>query len=114
MSNCISSREALFTRTHARPLAASCVLLLALAGLPAYAAEAPRPAASQPSAHAAMPTSGFGMYRKWREVPTADWKQANDRVGAIGGWMTYLREAQPSDPDAGAHAPAATGHHHGH
>ena len=31
------------------------------------------------------------------------WREANDNVGRIGGWRTYLREAQ--QPDAPASAP---------
>jgi hypothetical protein len=54
--------------------------------LPAQAAEPepPRPAASPP----------FDAYQGWREEPLEDWRKANERVGEIGGWRTYLRESQ--------------------
>jgi hypothetical protein len=44
------------------------------------------------------------------------WREANDQVERIGGWRSYLREAQmpdaPDSPDAPASAPAATHKHH--
>jgi hypothetical protein len=48
-------------------------------------------------------------YQRWRDEPVADWRRANDRVGEIGGWRTYLREAAPPAADAddghAAHGP---------
>lgn len=76
-----------------------------------------------PMAHAAetmpmsqdMASAPFGQYQKWRDEPVQDWAASNDRVGEIGGWMTYLRDAQPADDAAGAGA-ASQGHQgqHGH
>lgn len=59
----------------------------------AQAAEAvpPEQAASSPFTH----------YQGWRDEPLEDWRAANERVGEIGGWRTYLREAQPAGDDAG-------------
>lgn len=74
---------------------------------------------------AADPAAPFKHYQAWRDAPIADWRAANDRVGEVGGWRTYLREAQPggaghdhaaaparpqqpADPGQGCH------HHHGH
>jgi hypothetical protein len=39
----------------------------------------------------------FEQYRGWRDEPLQDWREANQRVGEIGGWRTYLREAQQGD-----------------
>lgn len=52
-------------------------------------------------------------YQKWRDEPVQDWTASNERVGEIGGWLTYLREAQQ---DNGAAASGSLGHHdhHGH
>ena len=72
----------------------------------AYAAEA---------APAEMATvSIFKGYQNWRDEPLIDWREANARVGEIGGWRTYLRESQeggsaavseiPSDKPSGNHS----------
>ncbi|MEW5966750.1 MAG: hypothetical protein AB1720_07085 [Pseudomonadota bacterium] len=71
----------------------------------------------------ADPALPFKHYQGWRDEPVQDWRAANDRVGEVGGWRTYLREAQPAGGgghDHGAPQPAAPGdrghhgHHHGH
>lgn len=41
----------------------------------------------------------FDRYRGWRDEPLLDWRAANERVGEIGGWRTYLRESQPAGGD---------------
>lgn len=102
---------------HAAPLArASCsgtavpwvhvfsVVLAASVWAPeTQAAEAPVPeAANTPLKH----------YQGWRDEPLQDWREANERVGAIGGWRTYLREAQPGSE--GADSGQAQHGHHGH
>lgn len=65
------------------------------------AAEAPLPekAVSAP----------FTRYQGWRDEPLQGWREANERVGEIGGWRTYLREAQPAVDGAGRHAGHAPG-----
>jgi hypothetical protein len=67
-----------------------------------------------PVAHAAevdppdeAATAPFKQYQGWRDEPLQDWREANDRVGEIGGWRTYLRESQPAGD-------AADQGHHGH
>jgi len=57
-----------------------------------------------PEAAAAAP---FKQYQGWRDEPLQEWRKANDRVGEIGGWRTYLRESQPADDGADQG-------HHGH
>ena len=82
---------------HTVPLA--CAWLL---GVPtAHAAEA-----APPEAAAAAP---FKQYQGWRDEPLQDWRQANERVGEIGGWRTYLREAQQ---DGGGTDHGRHGHGH--
>lgn len=61
--------------------------------------------ADPPKAAAAAP---FKQYQGWRDEPLQDWRQANERVGEIGGWRTYLRESQPAGNGAD---PSHTGHH---
>lgn len=37
--------------------------------------------------------SATDLHRNYREITLQDWKAANDRVGEIGGWRTYAKEA---------------------
>lgn len=73
----------------------------------------------------ADPAEPFKTYQGWRDEPVLDWRAANDRVGEVGGWRTYLREAQPEGDgghDHGASRPKPQapvdsgnhGHHPGH
>ena len=41
--------------------------------------------------------SPFKHYQQWLDQDLQDWREANQRVGEIGGWRTYLREAQQGD-----------------
>jgi len=62
----------------------------------------------------ASPLSG---YRAWDDQQVKSWRDANDRVGRIGGWRAYSREAQtvntpvqmpgvkPTLPDGGHNGP---------
>jgi hypothetical protein len=67
--------------------------------------------AVEPAPEQAQPTP-FERYQAWRDAPLEDWRQANERVGEIGGWRTYLREAQQGGdgPDSGQSQHG----HHGH
>ena len=56
----------------------------------------------------------FERYQGWRDEPLQDWRAANQRVGEIGGWRTYLRESQPADDAAGRDAQDDHAHHHHH
>lgn len=81
-----------------------------LFGLVAYAwmAWVPAHAADPPSAEQVL-AAPFNLYQGWRDEPPQDWREANRRVGEIGGWRTYLRESQPGSEGAdGEHA------QHGH
>ncbi len=40
-----------------------------------------------------VPPAPFDRYRPWRDEPLEDWRKANDHVGEIGGWRTYVRES---------------------
>lgn len=33
------------------------------------------------------------LHREYREITLQDWKAANERVGEIGGWRTYAKQA---------------------
>lgn len=60
--------------------------------------------------------SVFERYRSYEPQFVAPWRQSNDRVGDVGGWRTYSREAsEPEDSGAqptGSDAPHS-GHEHG-
>jgi len=46
--------------------------------------------------------SPFAAYRADKIEEPRSWREVNDRVGSIGGWRVYAREAQepPSAPPA--------------
>lgn len=62
--------------------------------------------APEPVTVAAPPP--FDTYQAWRDPSVADWREANERVRAVGGWRTYLRESQDASAGDDAHAQ----HHH--
>lgn len=72
------------------------------------------PAADPLDAQAQVPRlthdSSLAQYRRMSVESVGSWRKANDNVGRIGGWRTYLREAQQPDAPAsaaGAAKPAA-------
>jgi len=44
--------------------------------------------------------STLATYRRIGESESVPWREANDRVGRIGGWRAYAREANAPDPAA--------------
>jgi hypothetical protein len=74
----------------------------------AQAQDAPRMAvlpASALDASAAVPTlvyrSSLATYRRHSMEQPLSWREANDKVGRIGGWRAYAREAnEPEAPSA--------------
>lgn len=71
-----------------------------------------------------MYRSAFENYRPFTTEMIRPWREANDTVGSIGGWRTYLRESQqgatvpsPTAPDAltppPVVLPTAKAHQHG-
>ncbi|MDO9258744.1 MAG: hypothetical protein Q7T98_02410 [Polaromonas sp.] len=100
-------------------LASSLVLLSALPALAlaqAAPASAPSTAAPVNPAAASSPAppeyrSAFEGYQPYTDEKTLSWKEANDRVGSIGGWRVYAKEAQePSAPGASAKPDPHAGH----
>jgi hypothetical protein len=74
--------------------------------------------------------SPLQAYKAYADQPVESWREANDRVGRIGGWRAYAKEIQTGEPAkdvpqepaktpaAPAKAPAApadphAGHHGG-
>lgn len=86
-------------------------LLLWLCG-PAFAQTA-RPAPDDPRAPvpAVQYQSPLAGYRAHAEPDVGSWRAANERVGQVGGWKAYAREAaqtQPASP--GTAQPAQHSH----
>jgi hypothetical protein len=96
------------------------VALLVVLGLPARS----QPITASPSvatraattptaadAQAAIPKlnyrSPFAAYQADRAEEPRSWREVNDRVGAIGGWRAYAREAQTATPTPPAAVPQA-------
>lgn len=48
--------------------------------------------------------SSLTDYRKHADPEVGSWKDANDRVGEIGGWRAYAREMQQGTPPAPGNA----------
>lgn len=95
------------------------LLLLAGTALAQTAADAAQP--SLPSS--LQYVSPLRTYRPYADQPVESWREANDRVGRIGGWRAYAKEARRGEPakdapqePAKAPAPVAdphAGHHKG-
>lgn len=68
-------------------------------------------------------TSPLRAYKAYADQPVESWREANDRVGRIGGWRSYAKEIQTGEPakelpQGPAKAPAVpadphAGHHGG-
>ena len=43
-------------------------------------------------------TSPLGAYQAYADEPIQSWREANDRVGRIGGWRAYAKESSTSEP----------------
>lgn len=97
----------LFLR-HAAPWARAS--FLGLTAVSAGLAALPAARAAEAQASPSAVSNPFAHYQPWREDALQDWRKANDRVGEIGGWRTYLRESQQT-----SEAPDQTGQaHHAH
>ena len=97
---------------------ASLPWVLALFAGASFAQASPPEAASQPTLLTTLQySSPIQAYQGYVEQPVQSWRTANDRVGQIGGWRTYAKEAKtqaPSSPSQDA-APGSDPHssHHG-
>lgn len=73
----------------------------------AFAQQTAAPPARPPAQDAAPPSvyrSAWSSYRPYAEEKVISWKDANDEVGRIGGWRTYLRESQGQPSGSGGAA----------
>lgn len=69
---------------------------------PAARSVRPDPLDPQASVPALRYASPLAAYRRVGEDSPVPWREANDVVTRIGGWRTYLREAQRATPVAPA------------
>lgn len=60
-------------------------------------------------------TSALASYQGYTDQAVQSWREANDRVGRIGGWRAYAKEAATgqSAPDTPPAANPHAGHHEG-
>ncbi|WP_245597869.1 hypothetical protein [Ottowia thiooxydans] len=117
----ILSEEAMVTFTPLPRLGALLPWALAIFS-GAVSAQAPAEAeASKPAPLTALRySSPIQAYQAYVDQPLQSWREANDRVGQIGGWRAYAKEiasdetttAKDSAPTSGSHPHA--GHHGGH
>ena len=63
-----------------------------------HRAERADPLDAQVRVPAAIHVPAFVGYRRLGDDKRVDWKEANETVNRIGGWRSYLREAQQPDP----------------
>ena len=93
-----------FTNRIAHDLSAAAMFLIAVTAPSATAANG-----DPTDARAPVPLvqyrSPFHDYRTFGDSVRTPWRQANDEVARIGGWRTYLREAQQAhEPPEAANA----------
>jgi hypothetical protein len=60
-------------------------------------------------------TSALSSYQGYADQAVQSWREANDRVGRIGGWRAYAKEAATGQlaPDTPPAANPHAGHHKG-
>lgn len=59
-------------------------------------------------------TSAIGTYQAYEDQPVQSWREANDRVGRIGGWRAYAKEARAAKPAGPASSPLSSDPHASH
>ena len=72
--------------------------------------EAPKPAPLTTLQY----SSPIGAYQGYADQPVQSWREANDRVGQIGGWRAYAKEIKSGEPASTKDAAPASDPHAGH
>lgn len=50
--------------------------------------------------------SALSEYEPYKEQSVQSWKEANDKVGEIGGWRAYAKEIRQAEPATQSDQPA--------
>lgn len=75
--------------------------------LPVHAGQGTEPHVVDESRNSSLRfESVFDGYQSYRHQSVAPWKESNERVGEVGGWRAYAREA--AEPE-GSEAPPRSG-----
>ena len=106
------------TMAHPHHLPSFRALLPWALALLAGAASAQAPADTAPP-QSSLPTklqysSAIGAYQAYADQQVQSWREANDRVGEIGGWRTYAKEIKTGEPASAKDAAPASDQHSGH
>ena len=72
--------------------------------------EAPKPAPLTTLQY----SSPIGAYQAYADQPVQSWREANDRVGQIGGWRAYAKEIKTGEPASAKDVPPGSDPHAGH
>lgn len=59
-------------------------------------------------------SSAIGPYQAYADQQVQSWREANDRVGQIGGWRAYAKEIKSGEPASAKDAAPASDPHSGH
>lgn len=71
--------------------------------------------ASQPASLTKLQySSAIGAYQAYTDQQVQSWREANDRVGRIGGWRAYVKEIKSGEPASAKDAAPASDPHSGH
>ena len=94
------------------------LLPLSLALLAAVATAQTMPPSQADSTSATLPAklgyqSPMSGYQPYADQPVQSWREANDRVGRIGGWRAYAKEVATGEPAKETPAVDAHSGHHG-
>ncbi|MBK5103353.1 MAG: hypothetical protein JJE42_03820 [Burkholderiales bacterium] len=94
---------------HRRFIAAWTLSIAAAAPL-AWAQSSPAGAKPDPQdAYASVPKANYRSsltdYRAFSDEEVSSWKETNDKVGSIGGWKAYAKEAHEPEPAADSTRP---------
>ncbi len=59
-------------------------------------------------------SSAIGAYQAYTDQQVQSWREANDRVGQIGGWRAYAKEIKTGEPASAKDVPPGSDPHAGH
>ena len=59
-------------------------------------------------------SSPVGAYQAYADQQVQSWREANDRVGQIGGWRAYAKEIKLGQPASAMDVSPASDPHTGH